>query len=118
MIRTLDVVLALAMIAAAMITYQIKHDAEEKLDAVKALQADIRHEEETIDLLEADWALLNQPPRLQSLTTAFEEQLGLKPIDPRQMATTDELPGRASDFPPPVAEATPDSSIATGSVKP
>lgn len=118
MIRTLDIVLASAMIAAAMVTYQIKHDAEEKLEAVKALQAEIRHEEETIDLLKADWALLNQPNRLQKLSTAFEDQLGLKPIDPKQMATADELPGRASDFAPVTAEGAPDTSLATGSVKP
>jgi hypothetical protein len=68
MLRTLDVVLVVAMVAAATITYQIKHAAEEKLAEVRELQAEIKLQEETIDLLEADWSLLNQPSRLQQLS--------------------------------------------------
>ena len=118
MMRTLDLVLVGAMIAAATVTYQIKHDAEGKLAEVRDLQAQIRLQEETIDLLEADWSLLNQPSRLQRLSTAFETELGLKPIEPTQMAQPEELPGRASDFAPLVAETGADEALTTGSVKP
>ena len=117
MLRTLDLVLVGAMIAAATITYQIKHAAEEKLAEVRNLQAQINLQEETIDLLEADWSLLNQPSRLQRLSTAFEAELGLKPIEPHQMARPDELPGRASDFEPEVAESATDTELTTGSVQ-
>ena len=98
MMRTLDLVLVGAMIAAATVTYQIKHAAEGKLEEVRELQAQITLQEETIDLLEADWSLLNQPSRLQRLSTAFEAELGLKPIEPWQMAEPDELPGRGERF--------------------
>ncbi|VVT05721.1 hypothetical protein [Hoeflea sp. EC-HK425] len=118
MLRTLDVVLVVAMVAAATITYQIKHAAEEKLAEVRELQAEIKLQEETIDLLEADWSLLNQPSRLQKLSTAFEAELGLKPIAPEQMAERDELPGRASDFEPQIAEGVADAELTTGSVQP
>lgn len=118
MLRTLDLVLVVAMIAAATITYQIKHNAEEKLSQVRELQAAIALEEETIDLLEADWSLLNQPSRLQHLATAFEEELKLKPIEPDQLATPDELPGRAADFAPLVADGDTDGPLTTGSVTP
>ena len=118
MLRTLDLVLVCAMIAAATVTYQIKHAAEDKLSEVRELQAEIKLQEETIDLLEADWSLLNQPSRLQRLSTAYEAQLGLKPIEPTQMAEPDELPGRASDFEPQVAEGGTDKALTTGSVKP
>ncbi|KGF70578.1 hypothetical protein LL06_04235 [Hoeflea sp. BAL378] len=118
MLRTLDLVLVGAMIAAATVTYQIKHAAEEKLAEVADLQAQIRLQEETIDLLEADWSLLNQPSRLQRLSTAFEADLGLKPIEPTQMAKPSELPGRASDFEPEVAETGTDAALTTGSVQP
>ncbi|MCY0096021.1 cell division protein FtsL [Hoeflea ulvae] len=118
MLRTLDLVLVGAMIAAATVTYQIKHAAEEKLEDVRELQAEIRLQEETIDLLEADWSLLNQPSRLQRLSTAFETELGLRPIEPEQMAQPDELPGRASDFEPQLAESGTDAELTTGSVKP
>lgn len=118
MLRTLDVVLVGAMIAAATVTYQIKHDAEAKLSEVRELQAEIRLQEETIDLLEADWSLLNQPSRLQRLSTAFEAELGLKPIEPAQMARPGELAAKASDFAPLVAEDGSDTALTTGSVKP
>ena len=117
MLRTLDLVLVGAMIAAATITYQIKHAAEEKQAEVHDLRAEIRLQEETIDLLEADWSLLNQPSRLQRLSTAFEAELGLNPIAPEQMAEPDELPGRASDFEPQVAESATDAELTTGSVQ-
>ncbi|WP_099864629.1 cell division protein FtsL [Pararhizobium haloflavum] len=94
MLRTFDMLLIALMIAAATITYQIKHHAEEKLAHVRDLQAKIRLEEQTIDLLKADWALLNQPARLQRLTERFEETLELGTIDPEQIATLDELPSK------------------------
>ena len=117
MMRTFDLVLVGAMIAAATVTYQIKHAAEEKLSQVRELQAEIKLQEETIDLLEADWSLLNQPSRLQRLSKAFESELGLKSIEPEQMAQPDELPGRASDFEPQIAEGGPDAELTTGSVQ-
>jgi len=120
MLRTLDFILIAAMIAAATVTYQIKHSAEEKLDEVKRLQAAINQEEITIDLLNADWSLLNQPVRLEKLTKEFAEQLQLDSIAPTQMAEMPEIPGFASDFEPKSAEGelSADKDIQTGSVKP
>lgn len=118
MLRSFDLMLVCAMIAAATITYQIKHAAEGKLADVRELQAEIKLQEETIDLLEADWSLLNQPSRLQRLSTAFEAELGLKTIEAAQMATPDELPGRASDYEPQIAEGETDATLTTGSVTP
>lgn len=122
MLRTLDIILIGAMIAAATVTYQIKHRAELKLEEVRRLQAEIRLHEDTIDLLNADWSLLNQPARLDRLTKEFAEQLKLEPIQPTQMATPGELPGRAEDFAPEAPEVVetgdgkPDDKIKTGSV--
>mgnify|MGYP003677665407 CR=1 FL=1 len=120
MLRTLDFILIAAMIAAASITYQIKHSAEEKLEEVKRLQASITQEEITIDLLNADWSLLNQPGRLEKLTKEFAERLQLDSITPTQMAEQSEVPGFAADFEPKLAEGEtqPDKNIQTGSVKP
>lgn len=94
MLRTIDMVLIGLMIAAATVTYQIKHHAEEKLEEVRRLQAAIQLERNTIDLLEADWSLLNQPARLQRLITAFEEDLQLATTQPTQIATPEELPAK------------------------
>ena len=120
MLRTLDIVLIAAMIGAATVTYQIKHRAEDKLDEVYRLREAIKLQKDTIDLLEADWSLLNQPARLERLTKEFNEQLGLETLTPLQMARPDEIPGFASDFAHEVAEGEgePDQTLTTGSVKP
>ncbi|MBW3095928.1 cell division protein FtsL [Pseudohoeflea coraliihabitans] len=124
MLRTHDVLLIFAMIGAATATYHIKHQAEVKLEDVERLQAEIQLEEDTIDLLEADWSLLNQPSRLQRLTADYAEQLQLEVITARQMAPWGELPP-APD--PAVAEDASgsdggvpglDTMLKTGSVQP
>ena len=122
MLRSYDVLLISAMIGAAALTYQIKHRAEEKLDEVMRLEVEIRQQEDTIDLLKADWALLNQPARLETLTKAFSEELGLQTITPEQMAPAEELPGFPVKDPgsPAIAgePAAADANIQTGSVRP
>jgi hypothetical protein len=82
------------MVAAAAVTYQIKHLADEKLGEVRRLQAEIRLQEQTIDLLEADWALLTQPGRLQELVAVFADDLALETTQPHQIAQPFELPAR------------------------
>ena len=63
MFRTFDAVLIVVMTAAATVTYTIKHQAENKYEEVRKLDAAIKLEEQTLDLLRADWALLTQPAR-------------------------------------------------------
>lgn len=94
MFRTSDIVLIGVMVAAAAMTYTIKRDAGEQLAMVRKLQVQIRLEEDTIDLLKADWSLLTQPARLQKLVERYQEQLGLEPVDPHQFARIDSLPER------------------------
>jgi hypothetical protein len=83
-----------AMVAAATVTYQIKHHAENKLAEVRRLRAEVHLEQQTIDLLEADWSLLNQPARVQHLVETFKEELQLETMQSTQIATVDELPER------------------------
>ena len=49
MFRTFDFVLVVVMTVAATITYTIKHKAENKLEEVRKLDAEIMLEEHTID---------------------------------------------------------------------
>ena len=51
MFRTSDVILIAAMLAGAGTTYQLKHDAEERLAHIRKLEADIRYEEDTLAFL-------------------------------------------------------------------
>jgi len=101
MLRTLDIVLIVVMTAAATVTYTIKHQAENKLEEVRRLDAAIKLEENTIDLLRADWALLTQPNRLEKLVTVYQQDLQLAPTASTQLARPEELPMLRAELPPP-----------------
>jgi hypothetical protein len=94
MFRTSDVVLIAIMVSAAAFTYTTKHDAERQLEAMRKIEAQIRYEEDTIDVLRADWSLLTQPSRLQRLSEVYEAELQLRPVEAHQIAGFDDLPIR------------------------
>ncbi len=101
MLRTLDLILMGVMVAAAVVTYSIKHQADLKLETVRKLEAEIKLEKDTIDLLRADWALLTQPNRLHRLVNAYQGDLELAPTMPTQLAQPQELPMLRSQLPQP-----------------
>lgn len=82
------------MVAAAAFTYKTKHDAEDKYSEVRKLEAAIRFEEDSIDVLKADWSLLTQPARLQRLVEKFTDQLKLAPVNPHQIVDLGALPAK------------------------
>ena len=92
MFRMTDIVLVVAMVAAAAFTYITKHDAEAEYSKIRRLESSIRLEEEAIDVLKADWSLLTQPSRLQKLADIYFDDLQLVPLEPHQIAEFDELP--------------------------
>lgn len=94
MFRTSDIVLIAVMVSAAALTYKTKREAEEQLAAVQKIEAQIRYEEDTIDLLKADWSLLTQPSRLQKLAEVYKSQLELEPVNARQIVGLDDLPAK------------------------
>ncbi|THF53902.1 cell division protein FtsL [Allorhizobium terrae] len=121
MIRTFDVILIGVMAAAATVTYQIKHNTDEKFQNVRRVEAQIKLEKDTIELLEADWALLTQPNRLEKLANVYHDELQLQQTDPNQLARANELPMLKSQVPvPQIAEGRPKTKptdqITTGSV--
>ncbi|MCR6499954.1 hypothetical protein MUO32_12975 [Shinella sp. CPCC 101442] len=112
MFRTLDVVMIAVMTAAATVTYSLKHQAENKLEEVRKLDAEIKLEEDTIDLLKADWALLSQPNRLNRLVKTFEADLKLVPTESTQLAQPNELPMPMAELP--ALEPAKDEKVADG----
>ena len=82
------------MVSAAALTYKAKREAEEQLASVQKIEAQIRYEEDTIDLLKADWSLLTQPSRLQKLAETYKSQLALEPVNARQIVGLDDLPAK------------------------
>ncbi|TCU13604.1 cell division protein FtsL [Rhizobium sullae] len=118
MLRTFDVVLIGIMTAAATVTYTIKHRAELKLEEVNRLEAEIKLEKDTIDLLKADWALQSQPNRLERLVNTYNDELKLQPTDSTALVQVRELPMLKSQVPvPEITEAKngkkPDGSTGT-----
>jgi hypothetical protein len=92
--RTSDTVLIAVMVAAAAFTYKTKHEAENRRDEVRRIEAEIKLEEDTITLLKADWSLLTQPSRLQRLSEVYQSELALQPVDAHQIVGLDALPAR------------------------
>ncbi|PDT15070.1 hypothetical protein CO670_19600 [Rhizobium sp. J15] len=106
MLRTFDLVLIGVMTATAAVTYTIKHRAELKLEEVRRLEAEIKLEKDTIDLLKADWALQSQPNRLERLVNAYNAELQLQPTESTALVHAKELPMLKSEVPvPDVTEA-------------
>lgn len=94
MFRITDMVLIAVMVAAAAFTYITKHGAEAELSKLRRLEASIRFEEETIDVLKADWSLLTQPSRLQKLAETYHDELHLVPVEAHQIGEINQLPDR------------------------
>ena len=123
--RTTDTIMVCVMIAAAAFTYKAKHDAEGKLAEMRAVERSIRFEQETIDVLKADWSLMTQPSRLQKLAETYAAELELQPVEPTQIGTFDDLPARPLDIET-LIEGTPGATAAlatpdmrtTGAVRP
>ena len=92
MFRTSDIIMLAVIVASAAFTYKTKHETENRLSEIRKLEAQIRFEEDTIDVLKADWSLLTQPARLQRLAETYQDQLKLAPVEARQIVGIEELP--------------------------
>lgn len=107
MLKTFDLILIGVMITAAGVTYTIKHRAELKLEEVHHLEAEIKLENDTIDLLKADWSLVVQPNRLERLVDNYKDELQLQPTLSTSLVEPNELPMLRSQLPPSPADNAP-----------
>jgi hypothetical protein len=64
--------------------YRVNYATREALGRVAHLQAEMAHERERMRMLNAEWAYLNRPDRLQTLVYANNELLQLVPLSPEQ----------------------------------
>ncbi|WP_421722836.1 cell division protein FtsL [Bauldia sp.] len=95
--RIFSVLLLGIMIAGAIVTYNLKHEAEETANKVARLHANVAREREAIALLKAEWSLLTQPSRLQTLIAKYDDHFRLQPFSAEQVATLDEIPLRPTE---------------------
>jgi hypothetical protein len=90
--RSISVITFSLLIAVSYGFYQLQFQVEQRQDRATALEQQIKSDKENIKILQAEWALLASPKRLQQLSNRFLE---LAPIDPAQIRTIDELTQRA-----------------------
>jgi len=78
--RTLAV-MALAGLSGGLLLYT-SQKVQQAEDRLSDLRAELAMQEEAIDVLEAEWAYLNNPQRLEDLATKY---LDLKPPNPESL---------------------------------
>jgi hypothetical protein len=105
-VRIVNVVLIVAMVAGAVVTYNLKHQTEKAANRVARLHAGIAKEHEAIAFLKAEWSMLSQPARLQQLIARYQEHFKLEPFAANQVATLDEIPIRPGSVAPETGVAT------------
>jgi hypothetical protein len=103
--RIFNFVLIAVMLVGAMITYDMKHKAEVAADRVARLQADIAKEKDAVSLLRAEWSVLTQPPRLESIVQNYAGYFQLVPFSPAQVGTIDDIPLRPVQASDPIGQA-------------
>ena len=89
--RLLNILVIGALILAASYVYKIKFDSTLQAESVAKLNRELRREHDAIAILQAEWAKLNTPARIEGLAS---RHLNLKPVEPRQFDTLDHLPHR------------------------
>jgi cell division protein FtsL len=90
-VRFAHLIVVAALVVAAVNLYSIKYESAVRAEQVAKLAAEIKHERETIAALRAEWALLDNPARIEALA---RRHLALKMLDPAQIEHFDHLPER------------------------
>jgi hypothetical protein len=98
-IRVGNVLLLVAMVAGATVTYDMKYDAEMAADGIARLKADIAAEKDRIRTLTAEWSFLTQPSRLQALVSEHAQYFALEPFSPGQITAIEDIPFRGGTGP-------------------
>lgn len=90
-VRVVNFVVIGALVLAAAWVYRIKFDATMQAEHLAKLRGEVRHEQDEIATLRAEWSKLDDPAHIQTLAKRF---LPLKPIAPTQFDSLDHLPDR------------------------
>lgn len=96
MMRVVNTAALVVTLALAFALYHVKYATQDEDRKIRALKADIALEQDAIQVLRAEWSLLNQPERLEELARRYTE---LEPMAPSQIATMADLPARPQAAP-------------------
>ncbi|MEO1193469.1 MAG: hypothetical protein AAFY02_17035 [Pseudomonadota bacterium] len=95
----------------AVATYVLKHEVQQREEALRVAYAEIVRAQEELHVLKAEWSHLNQPERLAALARTH---LGLAPLKPEQLVHLEDLPFRADALTSGFSSPEPDRSPAAG----
>ena len=90
MSRAATVVIGLLLAAASLGLYQTKYRIESLKHDLASIRNAMCMEQDSIHVLQAEWAYLNRPQRLAELSDKILSSLG--PVLPSQIITINELP--------------------------
>lgn len=97
MLRLLNILVIVGLIAAAGWVYKIKFESTLEAERVAKLRGEIRREHDLIAILRAEWTQLDRPDRIQALA---QRHLKLKAVDIAQFDVLDKLPERPRQLVP------------------
>lgn len=112
-------ILTLAAIGLAVGTaatlYQVKYEVRLLEQEARELHRGVTRERQSIQVLDAEWAFMNQPSRIQDLA---ERYLDLKPVKPSQITSIDRLPLRPVEPTPAPGSAAPGDDLLAQALPP
>ncbi|PGH53349.1 hypothetical protein CRT60_26005 [Azospirillum palustre] len=94
--------------AAGGVLFQTSYDVQDLEEKLAGLNRKIILEQESIQVLKAEWSYLNDPTKLEQMAQAY---LTLQPTEPRQYLAMDLIPMRPADAVPPSAQALPGKAM-------
>ncbi len=120
-LRVLNFAVIGMLVLAAAYVYRIKFDSTMQAERLAKIRSEVRRERDTIAALHAEWGSLDNPARIEALAKRF---LPLKPIQPTQFDSLDQLPERPPqlvkpDSPDPIGsmiETLEEPAATTGSI--
>ncbi len=96
MTKVLNALLVACVLAAGFVLYSLEHETRGLERAIAKNQKAISDEREQTKMLNAEWASLTRPDRLQKMA---EEQLKLQPVTASQLVTMTDLPSKIPEHP-------------------
>ena len=102
MVKLINAMLVMTVLIAAFFLYSLEHATRSLERSIAKAEKSITGEHEKIKVLDAEWASLTRPDRLQKLA---EEQLHLKTVEAQQFVPMAEIGARVPQTPPVKLEA-------------
>ena len=96
MMRVVNTAAIMVTLALAFALYHVKYETQAEQKKIHNLTADLAVEQDAIQVLRAEWSLLNQPERLEQLVRRHTQ---LQPLAPAQIVTMADLPSRPKALP-------------------